>query len=297
MATKAWYGIDLDGTLAEDDNGLYDPGRIGRPIALMLHRVKQWLKEGKNVKILTARVASTNPGEAISRAAIKYWTRHFLGVELPATSEKDPDMVALYDDRAFRVLKNTGIVVGDVAVSSPTEDLMNEHGVLRRILAIYEHSLLWPSSVGILRRATEIFRDFLGAFHEKMEEAYIFPRFVGTPIASEVQTLIEQHHTGGALVTEFLEILSDDAGRREIKILQELVRMYSRHANFEDTVLFPAFKKRVSDAERKRLGDIFEQNEEKKFGKDGFQQFVEDIEKLEDELGISGLTQYTGRMP
>ncbi len=297
MGTRDWIGIDLDGTLAEEDHGPYDPGRIGRPVASMLNRVKQWLKEGKRVKILTARVASTHPGAVISRTAIRYWTRHFLGTELIATSEKDPDMVALYDDRAFRVIENTGLIVGAVDVSSPTEDLMHEHGVLRRILAIYEHSLTGFSSVEILRTATEILRDFLGGFHEKMEEKYIFPHFAGTALASEVQTLIEQHRVGGALVAEFLANLSEDASAREIRVLQQLIRMYTPHAAYEDTVLFPAFKKSTTSVKKQQLGDIFERAEEDKFGSDGFKQFVETLDKLEKDLGTSGLTQYTGRLP
>ena len=51
---KEWIGVDLDGTLAYYD---YWRGKedIGPPIPKMLMRIKQWIAEGKIVKIFTAR--------------------------------------------------------------------------------------------------------------------------------------------------------------------------------------------------------------------------------------------------
>ena len=50
-----WIGVDLDGTLAEY-HGWHDDGRIGKPILPMVARVKKWLAEGKEVRIVTERV-------------------------------------------------------------------------------------------------------------------------------------------------------------------------------------------------------------------------------------------------
>lgn len=53
----SWIGVDLDGTLAHYD---YWRGfdHIGEPIPLMADRVKQWLADGIEVRIVTARVSS-----------------------------------------------------------------------------------------------------------------------------------------------------------------------------------------------------------------------------------------------
>ncbi len=51
---KPWIGVDLDGTLAEW-KGWKGIQHIGKPIPLMLERVKFWTKNGIKVKILTAR--------------------------------------------------------------------------------------------------------------------------------------------------------------------------------------------------------------------------------------------------
>lgn len=56
VAGTGWYGFDLDGTLAiyHEWQGI---AHIGEPVKPMVDRIKKMHKEGKKVKILTARVA------------------------------------------------------------------------------------------------------------------------------------------------------------------------------------------------------------------------------------------------
>lgn len=49
-----WIGVDLDGTLAKFTEWQEDGG-IGEPIQPMIDRVKDWLKNGQEVRIMTAR--------------------------------------------------------------------------------------------------------------------------------------------------------------------------------------------------------------------------------------------------
>ena len=60
--SEGWIGVDLDGTLAEY-LGWQGMGHIGEPIAPMVERVKAWLAEGKDVRIFTARVCSSQSQE------------------------------------------------------------------------------------------------------------------------------------------------------------------------------------------------------------------------------------------
>ncbi len=103
-----WTGVDLDGTLARYDGP--SGGRIGAPVAPMVRRVKQWLKEGRRVRIFTARVSSDVEPRAREeqRAMIERWCLKHLGSVLPVTSEKDYALQELWDDRAVRVVRNTG---------------------------------------------------------------------------------------------------------------------------------------------------------------------------------------------
>lgn len=102
--------VDFDGTLAKHDDW-QGPSHCGEPIPLMLARVKQWLAEGRTVKIFTARVGpQKDPNDAIrSREAIAAWCIKWLGRELPITATKDYSVVAIWDDRAVQVITNTGL--------------------------------------------------------------------------------------------------------------------------------------------------------------------------------------------
>lgn len=112
MSHNGWIGIDLDATLAEY-TGWRDDGSIGPPIPKMVERVKKWLKEGKNVKIMTARVSSADkvnfPDQSkLQQGFIQEWCLKHLGQILPITAEKDYHMYQLWDDRAVQVYPNTG---------------------------------------------------------------------------------------------------------------------------------------------------------------------------------------------
>lgn len=108
---SGWIGVDLDGTLAEY-TGWQGPAHIGQPILKMANRVQQWLLEGKDVRIFTARVfegVMTDPHElAAVRVAIEGWCLSHIGRVLPITCTKDYGMIELWDDRAVQVIPNTG---------------------------------------------------------------------------------------------------------------------------------------------------------------------------------------------
>lgn len=102
---KTWIGVDLDGTLAQY-SGWQGFEHIGKPIPLMLERVKQWQSQGYTIKIMTAR-ASVAEGIPYVEAWLK---KH--GLEnIEVTNQKDFDMLELWDDRAIQVIENTGKAV------------------------------------------------------------------------------------------------------------------------------------------------------------------------------------------
>ncbi len=118
MSHSGWIGVDLDGTLAYYEDFI-SPTHIGEPVPEMLERVKGWLAEGREVRILTARVFSP-PHDARriqeaanARQAITVWCIEHLGAALPVTCVKDYSMWKLYDDRAVRMEKNTGRLMSE----------------------------------------------------------------------------------------------------------------------------------------------------------------------------------------
>jgi len=105
---NGWHGVDLDGTLAYYD-GWKGIEHIGDPIPLMAQRVVDWLKNGEEVRILTARVSSAFSDRLTAALYIQEWTFKHFGVKLQVTCEKDFAMIDIWDDRAVRVQENTGI--------------------------------------------------------------------------------------------------------------------------------------------------------------------------------------------
>lgn len=97
-----WIGVDFDGTLAER---VSSPKKLGAPVPKMVSRVKRWLSEGKEVRILTAR------NEPEMMPPIYEWCREQLGQAIEVVAKKDEYMTRLYDDRAVEVEKDTGVLV------------------------------------------------------------------------------------------------------------------------------------------------------------------------------------------
>jgi hypothetical protein len=64
---------------------------------------------------------------------------------------------------------------------SPAEDLMREHGVLNRILLVYDTCKVnlvngVQFSFEALNNSAKIIRSFIEDYHEKLEEDFLFPR-------------------------------------------------------------------------------------------------------------------------
>lgn len=135
-----WIGVDLDGTLAEYD-GWRGVHHIGKPVPKMLERVRQWLAEGKEVRIFTARVGPQNDinDNIRAREAIAKWCVEHLGQELPMTATKDFAMLELWDDRSRQVMPNTGISYEELWTKAALmmANLENPEEV-KRLLAEYQ---------------------------------------------------------------------------------------------------------------------------------------------------------------
>lgn len=105
--TKGWIAVDFDGTLSTYEGNW---GITGDPIMPMVNRVKAWLAKGQEVRIFTARVSFKNDDRnAEVRNAIEAWCEKHLGQKLAVTCVKDYACIEIWDDKAVRVVKNTGM--------------------------------------------------------------------------------------------------------------------------------------------------------------------------------------------
>lgn len=103
-----WIGVDLDGTLADNDFRDAKKLIIGEPIPKMVQLVKDWLKQGYDIRIFTARVSNYTFQHGTLKQEIEEWCLEHIGQILPITNVKDGDCLELWDDRAVAVKRNTG---------------------------------------------------------------------------------------------------------------------------------------------------------------------------------------------
>jgi hemerythrin-like domain-containing protein len=191
------------------------------------------------------------------------------------------------------------------------EDLMREHGVLRRALLVYtaaaarlraDASKVSPDA---LQQTAKLFRAFGEEYHEKkLEEQYIFPavKQAGGQAGSYPDILIAQHNRGRE-ITEYIISVTQGAklgaanGDALAKALESFVVMYQHHAAREDTIIFPAWKQTMTPKQYDEIGDKFEDIEKEQFGTDGFEMAVKQIGDIESTLGLADISQFTAPPP
>ncbi len=191
------------------------------------------------------------------------------------------------------------------------EDLMREHGVLRRALLVYSEAgsrlSLGKGEVPfeLLGRTAALFRSFGEDYHERaLEEKHVFPPLIraGGQNAALAKTLTTQHERGRQ-ITEYVSAVAKrgsigaaDAGAFA-NMLASFVRMYQHHAAIEDTVVFPAWKKAISAARYHELTEQFEDLEQRMFGEDGFEDALQTIAVIEQAFGLADLSALTPPAP
>lgn len=191
---------------------------------------------------------------------------------------------------------------------SPSEDLMREHGVLKRVLLVYGEAVrridagqeLPPEPV---LDAAKIIRTFVEDYHEKLEEDFLFPRFRKANTLVDLVDVLVRQHRAGRIVTDVTlryanagALRNADEKRQLRDSMAQFIRMYNPHEAREDTVLFPAFRKIVSKNEYDSLGEDFEKKEHQLFGDDGFEKMVDRVSEIEKALGLYDLNQFTPKV-
>jgi len=194
---------------------------------------------------------------------------------------------------------------------SAAEDLMREHGILRRALLVYQESAVKlkqdPNSVpaDALEKTAQLFRAFGEDYHEtRLEEAYILPAVKKTQNAASpyADILLVQHKRGREITDYILALTKGDKIPSAnvsafITALETFVRMYEHHAAIEDTIVFPAWKEVIGAKEMDELSEKFEDIEDEIFGGDGFEAAVTRMNEIEQSLGLANLEMFTAPPP
>jgi hemerythrin-like domain-containing protein len=187
---------------------------------------------------------------------------------------------------------------------TPPEDLMREHGLLDRVLLIYEAAMrkfdakedFDPAAI---TQSAEVVRDFIENYHEKNEEQHVFPRFTKAKQMEQlVGTLLTQHQAGRNVTATILRLApssrqENDDRRQLVDAMRSFITMYRPHAAREDTDLFPKLRELVSANEYDAMAEDFEKQERAKFGEDGFEKMVDHVAQIERMIGINDLSKFT----
>jgi hemerythrin-like domain-containing protein len=223
--------------------------------------------------------------------------RGFIGASALGLATAHEFALARADDKKDKSEEEVGAI----------EDLMREHGVLNRVLLVYEEGLRRLKAresvpPDVFRSAAALVRKFVEDYHGKLEENFIFPAFEKKQtLVDLVKVLRSQHQAGRKLTDTILREAADnrftkDEGRSSLSAACEaFIRMYRPHEAREDTVLFPALRKILPASEIKALGEQFEKEEDKLFGEGGFEKVVEQVAAFEKQLGIHELDQFTAK--
>src|SRR5207253_4237535 len=90
---------------------------------------------------------------------------------------------------------------GDEEVGA-AEDLMREHGVLNRILLIYEEGLRRLRNKedvppDVFHKPATLVRKFVEDYHEKLEEKFLFPAFEKKKLLADLVKVLRKQHQAG----------------------------------------------------------------------------------------------------
>lgn len=192
---------------------------------------------------------------------------------------------------------------------TPTEDLMREHGLLNRVLLIYDncrYRLINKISfdLEVLNSSARIIREFIEDYHERQEEEFVFPRFERKGKLTDLVKILRAQHLAGRTITDqIIEYgkmeegsISEDQRQKLINLLDVFNRMYRPHEAREDTVLFPSLRNVVSEEEFEEMGEKFEDREHQLFGEGGFEKMVGKVSVIEKLIAIEDLSQYTPKV-
>lgn len=190
-------------------------------------------------------------------------------------------------------------------VVPPGETLMAEHGILKRVLLIYQDAISRLAAgqeppAAAIHSGALIIHDFIEAFHEALEEGYVFPALQNVKdLVPTLNTLLLQHGRGRQITQLLLEDattakLAGEAARTRVgSALAAFVRMYQPHEAREDTIVFPAYRAMLGPTGVDRVGATFLELERQQFGPNAFADVVHHVASIEQSLDIYDLDQFT----
>ena len=227
--------------------------------------------------------------------------RHLLGVSISTVGAIALSACGKPQPKA----REAGAPAEDDVPVTPPEDLMREHGVLKRVLLIYREGIRRVEAgdelpIQALNAGAAIIRSFIEDYHEQLEEKHVFPKLEQAGKLADVTAVLRTQHARGRVLTDRVVAATNtapalDQAKRDavVQDMSAFIRMYEPHEAREDTVVFPALRQVVPAKEFRDMADMFEDEEHRRFGQAGFEGVVDKVADIEKSLGIYDLNQFT----
>src|SRR5512136_43627 len=140
---------------------------------------------------------------------------------------------------------------GSVRLMKPTEDLMNEHRVIERMLVIVQRAADrledgQAVEADVFTGAVDFFKNFADRCHHGKEEKLLFEKLIERGMSrteGPIAVMLREHDLGRAYVREIGELSSKgfDAGSKAglIENGRAYAKLLHQHIQKEDRVLYP----------------------------------------------------------
>ena len=213
-----------------------------------------------------------------------YWPAPFAGMQ--------PNM-----EGRIHIIADGAQVVRRRMEMRPTEDLMNEHRVIERMLVVVSRAadrLNEGREVGseVFVGAADFFKNFADRCHHGKEEKLLFKKMMERGVSGEVgpiAVMLREHEDGRAHVRKIAELSArklDERSRTElIKHAKAYVDLLGQHIQKEDNILYPMANQILTSEDQKELEKGFDEVEEKIMGPGVHERYHHMIEEWEEKLG------------
>lgn len=175
----------------------------------------------------------------------------------------------------------------------PTDDLMNEHRVIERMLAVVSKAtdrLERGEEVdkAVFEDAVDFFKNFADRCHHGKEEKLLFEKMMERGVSGEVgpiAVMLREHEDGRAHVRRIADLSSKKLDKKNSQELIHHARGYvellSQHIQKEDNILYPMANQILTSEDQKELEKGFEEVEEKVMGPGVHERYHDMIERWE----------------
>ncbi len=181
-----------------------------------------------------------------------------------------------------------------------TTELMHEHGLILRVLLVYgqfrkqlaDGKKLDPQLLGPV---ANLVATVVHGHHEQVEEDYVFSRLRGVGDYKQlVGRLTAQHRIGREITANIAQAATPAHGQtlggsKLNDALGDFIALYEPHEAREDSVVFPAFEKRIGADAMAAMRTELSERERRVLGPDWFAKAQQQIAQVELALGIHAL--------